>query len=235
MIATGGAPVGIVMLQTRFPRVPGDVGHAATWPFPVLYRVVRGASPERVVRRGAEGLSGAFVEAARGLVRDGARGIATSCGFLTLHQAALAEAAGVPVLTSTLMQVAMLERLLPPGRRAGILTISRASLSPAHLAAAGVPAGAPIGTTEGGRGFTETILGDRPELDLEVARADCVEAALALREAHPELGAIVLECTNMAPYAADIAAATGLPVHGMADAVAWFHATLAPRRYPPPD
>ena len=232
--AVYGASVGIAMLEARFPRVPGDMGHAGTWPFPVLYRVVRDASPDRVVRRGAEGLLGRFVEAARDLVRDGADGITTNCGFLSLFQRELAEAVGVPVATSSLMQVALVERLLPPGRRAGILTISASTLTPAHLAAAGVPDGAPIGTTEGGRHFTEAILGDRPELDLDLARRDNVEAALALRRAHPELGAIVLECTNMTPYAADVAEAVGLPVHSMAGFVAWFQAGLAPPRYPRP-
>ena len=51
-----GASVGILMLEARFPRIPGDMGHAITWDFPVLYRVVRDASPDRVVRRNAEGL-----------------------------------------------------------------------------------------------------------------------------------------------------------------------------------
>ena len=224
-----GASVGILMLEARFPRVPGDMGHAGTWPFPVLYRVVRGASPDRVVRGGAEGLVERFQEAARELVRDGADGITSNCGFLSLHQRALAEAVAVPVLASSLMQVAMVQSLLPPGRRAGILTISASTLTPAHLAAAGVPEGAPIGTTEGGRGFTRTILGDEPALDLDVAREDNVAAARALQRAHPTLGAIVLECTNMTPYAVDIAEATGLPVHSMVDLVTWFQSGLRPR------
>ena len=69
--AVYGASVGILMLDARFPRIPGDMGNALTWPFPVHYKVVRGATPDLVVRQGAEGLSGIFVEAARGLVADG--------------------------------------------------------------------------------------------------------------------------------------------------------------------
>ena len=63
-----GAPLGILMLEARFPRIPGDMGNALTWPFPVLYRVVRGATPERVVLRGAEGLLPDFLAAAADLV-----------------------------------------------------------------------------------------------------------------------------------------------------------------------
>src|SRR5476649_2730781 len=51
-----GAKLGILMLEARFPRIPGDMGNAATWPFPVLYHVVKGASPKRVVEQQAAGL-----------------------------------------------------------------------------------------------------------------------------------------------------------------------------------
>jgi Asp/Glu/hydantoin racemase len=177
---------------------------------------------------------GAFVDAARDLVADGVDGITTNCGFLSLFQRELAEAVSVPVLTSSLMQVAMVNATLPPGRRAGILTISASTLTRAHLDAAGVPEGTPVGTTEGKREFTRAILGNEERLDVEAARADNVEAARALVAAHPDLGAIVLECTNMCPYAADIARETGLPVHSIIDFVEWFHAGLTPRRYPEP-
>src|ERR1043165_1563272 len=85
-----GAALGILMLEARFPRIPGDMGNAGTWPFPVLYRVVRGASPELVVRRRAEGLLERFLDAAQELVALGADGITTNCGFLSLFQAELA-------------------------------------------------------------------------------------------------------------------------------------------------
>ena len=124
-----GATVGILMLEARFPRIPGDMGNAATWPFPVQYRVVREASPDRVVRHAAEGLLPRFVDAARDLVAHGADGITTNCGFLSLFQDELAAAVERPVMTSALMQVAMVNRLLPPGQRAGILTISGSTLT----------------------------------------------------------------------------------------------------------
>lgn len=226
-----GASVGILMLDARFPRIPGDMGNALTWPFPVHYRIVGDATPDRVVRRGAEGLLGDFIDAARELVADGVDGITTNCGFLSLFQEELAEAVGVPVATSSLMQVALVNRLLPRGKRAGILTISASTLTPLHLEKAGVPDGTPIGTTEGGREFTRVILGNEEELDVEAARQDNVDAALELLRAHEDVGALVLECTNMIPYAADIHKATGLPVFSMETFVIWFQAALQPRRF----
>ncbi len=236
MIAQGGksiygASVGILMLDARFPRIPGDMGNATTWPFPVLYRIVRDASPDLVVRRGAEGMLSAFVDAARDLVRDGADGITTNCGFLSLFQQELSEAVSVPVVTSSLMQVEMVNRTLPAGKRAGVLTISASTLTEDHLRKAQVPEGTPIGTTEGGQEFTRAILGNEEALVVEKARADNVEAALRLHKNHPELGAIVLECTNMCPYAADIQSATGLPVFSIVSFVTWFQSGLLPPRF----
>lgn len=226
-----GASVGILMLEAQFPRIPGDMGNATTWDFPVHYRVVREASPDRVVRRGAEGLLDNFIEAARGLVADGVDGITTNCGFLCLFQDELASAVGVPVATSSLMQVDMVNRLLPAGKRAGVLTISASTLTPAHLEKARVPEGTPIGSTEDGREFTRAILNNELELDVEAAREDNVEAALKMQRDHPEIGALVLECTNMLPYAADIRDATGLPVYSMLSFVSWFQSGLVPRRF----
>lgn len=226
-----GASVGLLMLEARFPRIPGDMGNAGTWDFPVHYKIVRDASPDRVVRKGAPGLLDNFIDAARELVADGVDGITTNCGFLSIFQKDLADAVGVPVATSSLMQVPMVNALLPSGKRAGVLTISASTLTDAHLDAAGVPRDTPIGTTEGGREFTEAILGDAAELDVEAARADNVAAAQDLVNSNPGIGALVLECTNMTPYAADIRAATGLPVYSMVSFVSWFQAGLAPRRW----
>jgi Asp/Glu/hydantoin racemase len=230
--AVYGAAVGILMLEARFPRIPGDVGNAATWPFPVLYRVIPGASPERVVRHRAEGLLDAFVAGARELVAIGADGIVTNCGFLSLFQAELAAACGVPVATSALMQAPLIERLLPPGRRIGILTVSAASLTPEHLAAAGVAMDTPVVGTEGGREFSRALLGNELQLDVAQAEADILSAGAELVARHPEVGAVLLECTNMCPYARALGERLGLPVFDMVTFVTWFHGGLVPRRWP---
>lgn len=229
-----GASVGILMLEAQFPRIPGDMGHAGSWDFPVLYRIVRGASPDRVVRKNAAGLLPDFIAAAQELVADGADGVTTNCGFLSVFQRDIADAVGVPVATSSLMQVAMVDAVLPPGKRAGILTISASTLTPDHLTAAGVPLDTPIGTTEGGTEFTRAILGNAFELDIDAARRDNVQAAKDLVTAHPEIGALVLECTNMVPYAQAIRAATGVPVFSIHSFVSWFQSSLVPRTFPLP-
>lgn len=226
-----GAQLGILMLETKFPRVLGDIGNAATWPFPVQFKVVRGASVQRVTQEKAAGLLDAFVDAAKELVANGARGITTSCGFLSLFQAPLAARIGVPVAVSSLIQIPFVERLLPAGKRVGILTFSEASLTPEHFSAVGVRTDLPFVGVKRDSLFFRAILGNLNEVDPAVLRDDVLDAARRLIEVNPDLGAIVCECTNMAPYSADIAEMTGLPVFDIYNFIAWFHASLAPRRF----
>ncbi|OIQ43713.1 MAG: hypothetical protein BM558_10750 [Roseobacter sp. MedPE-SW] len=226
-----GAAVGILMLETQFPRIHGDMGNALTWDFPVHYRVVRGATPDLVVRNDPTQLVDLFIEAGRDLVAMGCDGITTNCGFLALIQDQVKAALGVPVATSSLMQVPMVQALLPPGKRVGVLTISKETLAPAHLRAAGAPEDTPIGGTDGLRCFTRDILGDVPTIDFEACRLDMIDGARALVAENPDLGAIVLECTNMVPYARDLRRVTGLPVFSIQSFVTWFQAGLMPRRY----
>jgi hypothetical protein len=227
-----GAPLGILMLETRFPRIPGDMGNGTTWPFPVLFRVVRGATPEKVVLQGARGLLPDFIAAARDLVDLGAEAITTTCGFLSLFQAELAAAVQVPVATSSLMQVPWVQAMLPPGKRVGLLTVSRGSLTPAHLQAANVPLDIPVQGTEGGQEFSRVLVQSAAaDMDVALAEQDILDAGRALVARHPEVGAIVLECTNMPPYAAALQAELGLPVYDIYTLVNWLHGGLRPARF----
>ena len=228
--AVYGAPLGILMLEARFPRIPGDMGNAATWPFPVLYRVVRGASPEKVVLHGARGLLPAFTEAAQDLVHLGAEAITTNCGFLSLFQGELASAVSVPVATSALMQVRWVQAMLPPGKQVGVITVSGATLTAAHLESAGAPADTPFAGTENGREFFRVLIkAEKEDMDVTAARQDILDAGRELVTRHPGVGAIVLECTNMPPYSAALQQAFGLPVYDIYTMISWFHAGLRPR------
>ena len=186
--AVYGAPLGILMLDARFPRIPGDMGNALTWPFPVLYRVVTGATPEKVVLKGAAGLLPDFLAAAADLVAQGAEAITTNCGFLALFQTELAAHVKVPVATSSLMQVPWVQATLPPGKRVGVITVSRQSLTPAHLIAAGVPLDIPCVGTEGGREFFRVLIkAESQDMDVGLAARDILDAGHALIAAIPIL------------------------------------------------
>jgi len=207
-----GIKVGILMLETRFPRIPGDMGNAETWPFPVLYKVVPGASPHRVVCDRAAGLRDQFLTAAEELVRLGADGITTTCGFLSLYQREISAHIGVPVATSSLMQIPFIERVLPPGKRVGVLTVSAANLTEEHLLAAGSDPAIPVVGTDNGSEFTRVMINDEEQLDVAAAERDILAAGDALVTSHPDVGAVLLECTNMVPYARALFERLRLPV-----------------------
>lgn len=228
-----GAVLGILMLEARFPRIHGDIGNATTWPFPVQYRVVKGASPDKIVRQDAMAMVDDFIEAAHELVASGCDGITTNCGFLALTQDRIAQAVPVPVATSSLMQVPMVQKLMPQGKKVAILTISKASLTPAHLSAAGIEntEDVPIFGTDDGHTFTNAILDDHLTIDFEACRQDMIDAGRAIVAADPDIGAIVLECTNMTPYAHDLRKVTGLPVFSIYTYLKWFHESLVPDRF----
>ena len=228
-----GYSIGVLMLDTVFPRIPGDIGHAGTFPFPVLYHRVRQAFPSRVIREADPALLDGFIEGARALEAAGVLALTTSCGFLSMFQRQLAEAVRIPVFTSALMLVPMVARMLGPDRAVGVLTVDSGSLGPRHLAEMGITEEIPVVVAglERGHAFSPVLLDNELELDVEAARREHVEVARDLIERHPQVGAIVLECANMPPYSAAIRQAAGLPVFDITSLMRMVHAALVPPDY----
>ena len=226
-----GARVGMLFLDTVFPRVPGDFGNLLTWPFPVLLKVVRGATPAKILGPDAIAMAEPFLEAAKDLVAAGADGITTSCGFLSLVQDHLAANLDVPVAASPLMQVPFVQPLLPPGKRVGVITVSTRFLGPRHLAAAGAPPDTPLVGCEDDCAFVRAFAGNTDLADMAAAEADVLAAGRKLMTRFPEIGGVVLECTNMVPFSRALSEHIGVPVWDAYSFVCWFQAGLAPRDF----
>src|SRR5262249_55649325 len=158
----------------------------------------------------------------------GADGITTSCGFLSIYQRELAAHCRVPVAASSLMQIPFVEALLPPGKRVGVLTFSAALLGRDHLAAAGATPDTPVVGAERGSEFWRVIAHGETTLDIVAARQDILAAGDELVGKHPEVGAVVLECTNMVPFARALRQRLQMPVYDIYSFVTWFHAGLSP-------
>lgn len=201
--------LGLLMLQTRFPRPPGDVGHPQTFGFALRRKVVQGATPERVVRGNDPAALQPFIDVARSLVAEGCDAIATSCGFLARWQRELQAALPVPVWSSALLQLADQQAM---GRHCGVITIEAASLGAAHLEGVGADPATPVEGIAPGSPLHRTLLQDLPTLDQGDAQQQVLAAAQRLRARHPRIDVLVLECTNLPPYAAALRRATGLPV-----------------------
>lgn len=198
-----GIPIGILCLETYYGRPPGHLRNASTFRFPVLYRIVKGATAKRVVMEADHELLNPFIEAARELEREGVMAITASCGFLALFQEELTESVDIPLFTSSLIQIPMVYRMLRRNQKVGILTASKSTLTSEHLKAVGaekVPVC--VAGMDDQREFCEVVIeGLRNELDVTRLGEEVLAAVEMLAEDHPEMGALVIECTDLPPFA----------------------------------
>lgn len=226
------APIGVLCLDTSFEKIPGHIRNPATFDFPVVYRVVEGATPQRLVREADPTLLEPFVAAARDLEAAGVAGITGACGFLVLFQAELAAAVSVPLWSSSLLQLPMVHRMVDGP--VGLLVADEAALTPRHLAAIGAEQ-VPVRVTgmAGQPEFTEVMLeGRRDALDADRLEREVLDRVDRLAGAHPDLGALVIECTDLVPFAHAIQARLGLPVFDIVTLTTMLHATLTRRPFP---
>jgi aspartate/glutamate racemase len=221
--STYGEDIGVLMLDTRFPRPIGDIGNANTFQFPVKYKIVKSATPEKIVaaRDVARATLPLFIEAAQELESEGVRAIVTSCGFLTVVQDELASSVNVPVVTSSLMLVPLVSRMIGASRKVGILTANAQTLSKAHLEAVGIDdtIDVVISGMERSQAFHSMIFQDLPNPDFKQIERDVYQACAAMKENEPSIGAFVFECTNLQPYAERIQTELRMPVFGIIQVV----------------
>ena len=209
-----GIPIGVLCLESYFPKGPGHIKNATTFHFPVTYKIVKGATVKRVVDQPDSRLLKPFINAARELEREGVQAITGSCGFLALFQRELADAVNVPVFISSLIQVPMVYRMLRKHQEVGLIVAQKRTLTQEHLRAVGADT-IPIciAGMDNQKEFCEVIIeGRRNALDFKKLENEIVSVVEALVKENQETGAIVLECTDMSPFAQKIQQKVNLPV-----------------------
>ena len=205
--------LGILMLNTKFPRIPGDVGNPESFSFPVQKKIVELANPQSVVFHNTPSLLAEFIRGAAELEESGVKAITTSCGFLAMYQKELAAAVHIPVFTSSLLQVGMISAMLPAEKCVGIMTISANNLGERHFRGVGIEDVKKVVRGMDGTYFHDVFTDQASGFDKGRAEGDMVAVARTMVRDHPEIGAIVFECTNMPPYARAVEQAVGLPVY----------------------
>jgi hypothetical protein len=227
---TYGEAIGIIMFEREFPRIPGDMGNATTFPFPVRFDVVPGATGERARNRDWTMLPD-LIEGAKRLERAGVRAITTTCGYLALFQRELAEAVRVPMFSSSLMQVPMVAALLRPDQKVGVLTSDAICLLPEHFVAAGADPERVVWLGMEDEPAHFPIRNNLLELDPEALGDALARRATTLVTEHPEVGAIVIECANHPPYAWRVQQATGLMVFDFTTFTKWVYSGAVRRPF----
>lgn len=206
--------IGVLCLDTSYTKIPGHIRNPTTFGFPVLCKVVRGATADRVVHQADRRLLNPFISGARELEAAGVAAITSGCGLLSLFQRELADAVGIPVYTSSLIQLPMVHRMLSQERSVGVLTASSSALTPRHLAAVSAES-VPIRVAgmDDQPEFREVILEARRDaLDAGRLRDEALDVTGRLMRGHPDVGAVVIECTDVAPFAPAIRQRAAVPV-----------------------
>lgn len=219
MILQGGynyysIPVGVISLESYFPKPDGHIKHPASFDFPILYRTVKGATIDRLIAQRDPELLAPFIEAAQELEREGVKAITGSCGFLALHQQEIADAVKIPVFMSSLIQVPLVSRMLARDLKVGVVVANKDALSDDHLRGVGI-ADEPIVVTglQDKPQFYDVILkGNNNDLDMAVFEAELMDSIAAMLAENPDVGALVLECTDLSHFAPKVQQRFQLPV-----------------------
>jgi Asp/Glu/hydantoin racemase len=223
------------MLDTIFPRIPGDIGNAYSYNFPVRYKVVKGASTDKIMGDEPDlDMLQRFIQAAQELEREGVKAITTSCGFLSPFQKKLSEAVSIPVFTSALILVPLIRAMLNNEKKIAIFTERAHRLNERHFNGVGWSAkNIPViikGMKENAV-FPSVFIGNGPGLETESLKQEMEEMTRELMADHPNTGAIVLECTNMGPFSAGIQEIAGVPVFGINNLFELIHYAVRPPRF----
>lgn len=226
-----GQDIGILMMPTVFPRVPGDIGNAKTFSFPVRYRIVEDVEVANLNEHNAqERLLQPFIRAAQALEAEGCRAITTSCSFLSGFQKELADAVHIPVFTSALLLVPMIRAMLGRDQKIGIFTLNPVLMTEEIFLQSGWSAKdipVCISGMPGSSDFSRLIIGDLPEGDLDSMKQCMQVLTLQHMDAYPDTGAILLECPNYAPFANLVREISGVPVFSINQLVEFMDACVS--------
>ncbi|MEE2945979.1 MAG: aspartate/glutamate racemase family protein [Pseudomonadota bacterium] len=207
-----GISIGVLSLESYFPKPPGHIKNPSSLSFTTTYEVIEGLTVPKLLNNPTPEMIEPLLDAAKRLEASGVKAITGSCGFLALFQKEIATAVNIPVFVSSLVQAQLIHQMT--ARPVGVITASKELLTDKHLAGVGA-ADVPM-VIEGlsdTEEFAEVILRNvRNDMDLDKVEAEVIEAGQRLIAKAPDVGAILLECTDLPPYAHQLANALSRPV-----------------------
>ncbi len=226
-----GVTIGIIVLDTGFERLPGDVANAMTWRFPVHYHIVTGVRPQDVIEGNPEKALPAFYDAIDRLTELGVDGIATSCGFLAMVHPQLRAYSSVPIASSSLMQIPLVLQTLSVDQTVGVIISDRKSITDQHFLNVGAPVDLPLGELAFDGPIRANMRNNAARVSYAAQERDAFQTVERMLAETPSIGALVSECANLPPYSRAIQRTFGVPVYDVVSLVEWLHAGLRPRNF----
>jgi len=205
-----GFPIGIIAVDLIYPKLPGNVANATTYPFPVLYKTVSFEIEELFA--GSDSIKKQIVDAAIFLEKQGVRAIVGACGYFAHFQPDVREAVDVPVFLSSLCQLQFIKTSISQKKKVAVFAASGDDIDETLLKKVGTDPDRIRITDVGGMESFAPIRYGKTTLDNEKLTADICALADSLVKEDPDVGAILLECSDLPPYARAIQSVTGLAV-----------------------
>lgn len=227
-----GEAIGILLLESYAPFIPGDVANATTYSFPVRFQRVPGLTVERIFNHDLT-LLDQVIEAACELKESGVMAITGDCGFMAIYQNSLAEQVDLPVFMSSLLQIPFMSRIIGSKDKIGIVTANAEALTKEVLRPCGalMPGRTAVVGLENKPHFKAAFIEERGELDAAKVEAEVVSVAEELIRKEPKIKLLLLECSVLPPYGAAIAQATRLPVFDFVTMIDYVFNAVVKRRF----
>lgn len=226
---TSGHSIGVIAIDLVYPKLPGNVVNATTFDFPVLYKKV--SFDIELLFEGADELEQIVIAAAQELEAEGVRAIIGACGYFAHFQKQVAASVDIPVFLSSLCQLPIIKLGLKPDQKIAVFAASAENIDENILAGVGASLDDIIVQDVGSMESFAPIRWGRTKLDNGKLTQDLASCAEELVGDHPEIGAILLECSDLPPYAHTIQASTGLPVFDFITLINWVHSSVVQTPY----
>jgi len=232
--------IGIMRIDYTYPPAMGDAAHPNSYYYRTHHATVQGLTFEDV-QKGAP-LTPAQAAAMEKAVREleatpNMMGIAGDCGFLVNYQAhAVTLSQKCPVFISAMLQCSLLANIFGPQAKVLVLTANGPELERVmsnllplvHVAAKDIGRFVVAGC-EKLPGFEAVALAQK--VDVDKVQPHMVAMVKDIVAQQPEIRAVLLECTELPPYADAIRDATGLVVMDVITLVDYFHSAVSEDPY----
>ena len=236
-----GMGLGIILLNDAYPGFPGDVRNPSAFPYPIQYEIAEGVTNKTLVYdKNPAQCREAVIRAAKKLESLGCRAVAAECGYFAFFQKDVAEAVDIPVFMSSLLQVPFIQQVIGPAKKVGIICAQHQYLSEQHLMNVGIEPGSnyviagaqdEYGVSEFDNLWNPNKRPEVPEAYYDKAEKQMVRCAREFVDKNQDIGAIMLECTGMQPFARAVQREVDLPVFSWGTLLDYAYSVVNHRDY----
>jgi len=225
--------IGILLNEEATREVPGFLANKNTFSFSVKVKEVSGVYSRDLIG-GDVTLLEAYIKAAKELENEGVKAITGNCGFLARFQQELRKALSVPFFSSSLLLVPFIYSMLPKKQKIGIITFNSSKLNEIHFNECGWSAKNIPVVIKGLQKKPSWIvfLEKRFSISKYQYERELIEVGIEMVEENPSIGAIVLECTALPPFAKALQEAISLPIFDITTLVTFVHDALVRKNFP---